>query len=251
MPLSSMVAGASPAMSSATKMPCWKPRWASCRPGHDVADGVGLLEVGAQALVGEHEAALHRHALLVVAEPVGRRPAPDRHQQQLGLQDVAALDRDGDAGVGGLDALEGRPGAERDAALAERALQDLGRRLVLGRDQPGERLDDGDLGAEGAPDARELHADDPAPEDDDRRRHPVEAQRLLGGDDALAVDLEAGQAARVGAGGQDEVLAGVRVAPTVTWRGPVIRPWPSMTVMPRDLIRPARPLKSRPTTPSL
>jgi phytoene desaturase len=25
--------GSSPAISSATKMPCWKPRWASCRPG--------------------------------------------------------------------------------------------------------------------------------------------------------------------------------------------------------------------------
>ena len=45
-------------------------------------------------------------ALLVVAEPVGGRPAPDRDEQQLGLDHVAALDRDRDAGVGGLDALE-------------------------------------------------------------------------------------------------------------------------------------------------
>ena len=85
-------------MSSATKMPCWKPRCASCRPGHDVADGVDALEVGAAALVGEHEAAVHRDALLVVPEPVGRRPAADRDQQQLGLDHVAALDGDGDAG---------------------------------------------------------------------------------------------------------------------------------------------------------
>ena len=39
--------------------------------GHDVADGVDAVEVGAAALVGEHEAALHRDALLVVAR--GRR----------------------------------------------------------------------------------------------------------------------------------------------------------------------------------
>ena len=48
--------------------------------GDDVADGVHALEVGAAALVGEHEAALHRDALLVVARArrstVRGRPRP-------------------------------------------------------------------------------------------------------------------------------------------------------------------------------
>ena len=66
--------------------------------GHDVADGVDAVEVGAAALVGEHEAALHGDALLVVPEAVGGRAAADRDQQQLGLDHVAALDGDGDAG---------------------------------------------------------------------------------------------------------------------------------------------------------
>ena len=65
--------------------------------GDDVADGVDALEVGAAALVGEHEAAVHRDALLVVPEAVGRRAAADRDEQQLGLDHVAALDGDGDA----------------------------------------------------------------------------------------------------------------------------------------------------------
>ncbi len=77
MPASSIGVGSSPAISSATKMPCWKPRWASCRPGHDVADGEHAVDVGAQPLVGEHEPAVHRDALLLVAQAlrcVGPRP---------------------------------------------------------------------------------------------------------------------------------------------------------------------------------
>ena len=41
------------------------------------------------------------------------------------------------------------------------------------------------------------------------------------------------------------------VSATVTCFGPVRRPAPSMTVMPRDLISPASPLNRRETTPSL
>ena len=60
------------------------------------------------------------------------------------------------------------------------------------------------------PDARELAADDAAAEHDDRRGNPLEAQRLLGGDHPLAVDVEAGQRLGVGAGGEHHVRAGVR-----------------------------------------
>ena len=226
------------------------------QPGHDVADGVHAVEVGAAPLVGEHEAALHGDALLVVAEPVGRRAAPDGDQEQLGLDHVAALDGDGDAVVGDLDALERRAGADLDLALLEGPLERLGRRLVLGGHQPGQRLDDGDLGAEARPHAGELAPDHAAAEHDHRGRHPVEQQRVLGGEDPLAVDLEAGQRPAVGAGGQHHVLPGVRRRAvgretTVTSCGPVSRPSPSMTVMPRPLISPVRPLKSRETTLSL
>ena len=52
-------------------------------------------------------------------------------------------------------------------------------------------------------------ADDAAAEDDRRTSAPVELERLVGGDDAAA-DLEARQRARVGAGREDDVAAGVR-----------------------------------------
>ena len=103
------------------------------QPGDDVADGVDAVDVGAAALVGRDEAALHRDALLVVAEPVGDGTTPDRDEQQLGLEGLAALDGDGDAVVGGRDGLEAGAGGEGDLALAEGALQRLGGLLVLGR----------------------------------------------------------------------------------------------------------------------
>ena len=177
--------------------------------GHDVADGVDALDVGAAALVGEHEAALHLDALLGIAEAVGGRPAADRDEQHLGLDHVTALDGDGDAGVGRLDALERRAGQEGDPALAEGALERLRARLVLAGDEPGEGLDDRDVGAEGLPHAGELAADDAAAEHDRRGRDVVEAQRVLGGHHPRAVDLEARERTAVGAGGEHDGLAGV------------------------------------------
>ena len=97
------------------------------------------------------------------------------------------------AGLGVLDLLERLADLEPDAALAERPLERLRDVLVLGRDQPGQRLDDGHLGAERAPDAGELDADHAAAEHDRGGGHAVQRQRVLAGDDPLAVDLQAGQ----------------------------------------------------------
>ena len=223
--------------------------------GHDVAHGVHTLEVGAEALVGEHEATLHGDALLVVPEPVRRRSAPDRDQQHLRLDHVSALDDDRDALVGDLEALERRAGADVDLPLLEGTLEGLRRRLVLGRDQSGECLDDRDLGAEARPDARELAADDATAEDDHRPRHPVEPQGVLGGEDPLAVDVEPRQGLAVGAGRQDHVLPGIGPRAVGGDDRDLARTGQPALALdhrdPRPLIRPVRPLKSRSTTLSL
>ena len=134
--------------------------------GHDVADGVDVVQVGAQPVVGEDEAALHRDAGLLVAVARGVRPAADRDQQGLGVDRLAGLQRHGHARVVLRGAGEPHAGLVLDAALAERALQLLGRALVLERHQPGQRLDDGHLGAEATPHAGELDADHAAAEHD-------------------------------------------------------------------------------------
>ena len=193
-------------MSSATKMPWAKPRWASCRPGHDVAHGVHAVDRGAAALVGDDEAAVEGDPGLLVAQAVGDRAATDGDQQQVGDELVAALEAHRDGRPVVLGRLEPHAGAEGDAALAERPLQRGADRGVLGGDEPGEGLDDGDLGAERAHHRRELDADDAAAEHDDTAGHGIQRQGTVAGDDR-ATDLEAGQGAGVGAGGEHDVPA--------------------------------------------
>ena len=124
MPLSSMVAGARPAISSATKMPWAKPRCASWRPGHDVADGIHARDAGAQALVGRHEAAVDGDAGLLVAEALGHGPAPDGHEQQVGLDRLVPYSSETVTTSPCCVAPANRDaGLEGDLALAERALQ--------------------------------------------------------------------------------------------------------------------------------
>ena len=179
------------------------------QPRNDVADRVQARDARLESLVGEHEAAIHLDADLLEAKARRRGAAADGHEQDVCL-DSRAVEGHDDAVVILRHALESLAERELDAALAVGALEELGDRLVLHRHEVGQRLDDVHLGAEGAPDARELDTDDAAAEDGDLLRHMVELQRLLGGDDAPA-DLEARQRARVGAGREDDVLARDRV----------------------------------------
>ncbi len=68
-------------------------------------------------------------------------------------------------------------------------------------------LDDGDVDAERLPDGGELDTDHAAAEDDGRLRDAVELEGVVRGDDAVAVDLQARDRARHGAGGQEDVAA--------------------------------------------
>ncbi len=63
--------------------------------------------------------------LLFVAKAGRNRAATDRDQQVLGLDRLAAFERDDDARIGALDALEAGAEFERDAAAAERPLEQL------------------------------------------------------------------------------------------------------------------------------
>src|SRR3712207_3249608 len=175
--------------------------------GDQVADGGDGGHVGAQVLVDEHVAALHRDACLLVAQALADRAAAHGDEQQLGLELLAVLQRDLDAVLGVLHAREAAPELEADLATAEGALEELGGGLVLERDQVGEGLDDGDVDAEGLPGAGELAADDAAAQDDRRGRHPVQRQRLLAVDDADAVEVQTREGPGVGAGGQQDVAA--------------------------------------------
>ncbi len=194
-------------------MPSPKPTCASCGVGDQVADRRDRGDVGLAVGVDLDEAAVDRDTDLLVTE-VGRdRAAADGHQQQLGLQRLAVFQRHPDALVGVLHPGEARAELEGDAAAPERPLQQLAAGLVLQRDQVRQRLDDRHVGAEGLPDAGELDPDDAAAEDDHRRRHAVELERVVAEQHPVAVDLEAGQRPGRRPGGEHDVLARVgRVA---------------------------------------
>lgn len=158
--------------------------------------------------------------------------AADRDEQELGLDGLPALEGHHDAVVGDLGLLERGAGAAGDAALAEGALEGGGGRGVLAGDEPGERPDDGDLGAEAAPHAGELAADDLAADIDDRGRHAVQAQRVLGGEHAGSPSTSVPGRVRLYEPVARTTERPVEAVPsTVTSRGPVRRPAPSMTVM--------------------
>ena len=88
-------------------------------------------------LVDGDEAAVHGDAGLGVPDVVGHRTATDGDQQQLAVEGLAVLQRDGDAGVGDLGLGEPHAEGEVDAAPAERALEELRARLLLAGQQVG------------------------------------------------------------------------------------------------------------------
>ena len=138
----------------------------------------------------------------------GPRPGGDEQhlEGQLLRLAVARLHLDVDALGAGLGGRDLRAGQHLDAALLERALE-LGRhRLVFARHQPRQQLDDRDLAAVALEDRRELDADGAAAHDGNRLRHVRQVNGFVAEDDALAVDLDAGHAARRRAGGDDDFL---------------------------------------------
>src|SRR5690606_2161377 len=175
---------------------------------HDVADGVDVRKVGAQALVGQHETAFHADARLVVAVTRGVRASTYGDQQHVGLEGFTGLQRHGDAVLVLLRAGELHTRLESDLAPTERPLKLLGGELVLRRYQSGQRFYDGDLGTEGGPDTGELDADHAAAQHDGLLGYEVEGQRVLAGDDAPA-EFQTGDRLRVRTGGEHEVLPGV------------------------------------------
>jgi hypothetical protein len=150
-----------------------------------------------------------------------------------------------------LDALEAGAQLLLDAALAERALEQLAAALLLERDEVGERLDDGHLGAEGAPDRRELAADGAAPRMTDRAGDGVHAQGVVAVDDAGVVDLETGDRAGHRAGRQQHVARLDGAALDLDGGRRHEAPWPCTTSILRLFTRPVRPLNRPSTTLSL
>ncbi len=95
-----------------------------------------------------------------------------------------------------------------DALLGEAALEEFGDFGVLDRQDLRQHFEDGDLRPERVEEIGELAADGARAENDDRLGRALDHERLAAGDDFIAVDLDAGQRLRLGAGADEDGLAG-------------------------------------------
>ena len=160
------------------------------------------------------EAALVQlHAGCVQAHLVGVGLDADGHEHLVGgegLHGVAlqVLHRDRDAVGADLHLLGAGAGEDLDALLGEGLVHFGGHLCIFQGQDLVQHLDDGDFGAVGCVDIAELHADGAGADDDEFLGHFLEHHGIAVLDDALAVDLGAGQAAGAGAGGDDEVGGG-------------------------------------------
>src|SRR5687767_205693 len=119
--------------------------------------------------------------------------------------------------------------------------------LVHARHDRRRELDDGDRGAEPAPDGAELESDHATADDDQALRDLGDAEGADIRKDALFVELEEGELDRYGAGGDDDVLRLVSID-LIFGGGPphldhVVREQRPASLRPRDLVLPEQELQ--------
>ena len=118
-----------------------------------------------------------------------------------------------------LDFRHPGAGERLDSLPGERPLQLAAYLLVLGGEQMGQHLHNGDLSVVGAVEVGELNAGGSPAHDDNGRRDFRQLKGLPAGDYDVAVDLKAGHGARPCAGGDYDVLCRERSAVAVHGNG--------------------------------
>ncbi len=181
------------------------------RPGDGVADGVDARGGGLEALVdGNPPARVEGHAERLQPEPGGVGAAADRDEdavERLRAGDPARLDGDGDPVVGDRRLSRGGAEREREPLALEDLLEGARHLEVHARGDAIEDLDDVHLRAEPRPHRAQLEADRAGADHGQARRHRVERERLLRGDDPLAVEIEAGKRGGLRAGRDQDARA--------------------------------------------
>ena len=178
-------------------------------PGRAVADRPDAIAARAAELVDPDEPAfVALDARLLEAEPLGDGPASDRDHEPVHLDPVRSLRvLVVDGHRFGARLAAGDPLAEPDVeALAAEDPEGLLRDLpVRGGEEVLERFEQHHPGPEAVPDASELEADDPRPDDGEARRRLLEGEGALGVHDALPVRRGRGDGGRHRPGREDHV----------------------------------------------
>src|SRR5690349_15512830 len=176
----------------------------------DVAHGVDAGFTRLHPFIHLNETALHLHARhLFQADVFGVGLAANSDEDLLRFQFLLLAisgKGDGHAGLGFLYLLHLGAGVEVDTALAIGAGQFLGNVLVLHRHHARQHFQDGDLGVKGAVNGGELHAHGARAHNDEGLGNIFDGKNFDVGEDAR-VGFQAGEHARRGAGGDDNILS--------------------------------------------
>ncbi|MPL73135.1 hypothetical protein SDC9_18928 [bioreactor metagenome] len=184
------------------------------KPGRagDVADRVKPRHAGAAELVDHHMGAIDLHPKRLEPEVLDIADDADGRDHRVELGGGGALrvfEMRGDADARLAVEFLHRGLLEDLHPLLDEGLLGESRNLgVLDRQHPVHHLDHRHIGAERVEEAGEFDADRARTDDQEFLRHPHRHQRVLVGPDQIAIGLEPRQAARTGAGGEDDVLRG-------------------------------------------
>ena len=166
-----------------------------------VADRADPGGAGALLAVDGDRAALDGHAGLLETDVLDVAGAAHRHQQDGRLEALFTVIAAHGHRHPTLIALhggrvEGHPHQAADPTRLELLAQLAPDRLVLERHQPRRHLDDGDIAAGAAPEGGELHPHRAGAEHDGARRHAVEKEGVVAGEQLLTVGGDVGQLPR-------------------------------------------------------
>jgi hypothetical protein len=179
----------------------------------DVADRVDAGHVGPAELVDDDAAAVGLHTELFQSEAFDIADDAGGGDDAVGRDlfgFAARFDRCRDAVAVLVELRHLGAGHDPDALLFERLVRERGDLRVLDRQDLRQHLDDGHVRTHGAVERRELDADRPRADDQQRLRHPVGVHCLEIGPDQLLVRFETGQRAGPRTGRDDDVLGLIR-----------------------------------------
>src|ERR1700722_4925769 len=179
------------------------------RTAHAVAHGPDTVGCGVALLIDLNEATLVQlYAGPWRQQVFGIRAAPDRDDnfidaERMGPALVGVADGDVAISRDGAAHLGAKPDIQ---ALLPEVTRGLGGELLIGNGQKVlQRLQHHDLGAEAAPDAAQLQADDAGPDHAQLVRYRAEFKRVPGVDDALVIEWRGLELDRYRAAGEHDV----------------------------------------------
>ena len=180
-------------------------------PAHHVADGPDLGQIGAALVIDDDEAALVEHqADRPAIEPLRIRHAANGDDE---LVERGRLRLAGCIGIFHADVLAGRDLADLHTQVNGQPLLGeylgcfLGDLIIDHTEEGRQRFEHGHIGPEPPPHAAHFQADHARTDDAQRLRHLGNVQCAGVAQNQLFVESGARQRARIGAGGDDDVLA--------------------------------------------